>query len=247
MFLRSFTLFFYSGLAFAATVPTFPALTYSTYLRDNFTPTAIATDSSGNIYLAGNVTVDPPSTQTSVLVLKLNPQATEFLYQRFVGGSADDGATAIVVDSAGNAYVVGSATSPDFPVTNSSNLATPPVPGSTERSFVFKLDPSGQLVYSDLLGGSTNSFAQAVAVNASGQVLVSGTSVGTGFPSTPGVYSVTDTSFAPFLLEIDPTGAKIVFSATGIGGTAIALDTSGNIYVAGTTGNLAYPLTPGRP
>jgi uncharacterized protein (TIGR03437 family) len=243
MFIRSFWFLFYSGLAFAASAPTFPALTYSTYLRDNFTPTAIATDSSGNIYLTGNVLVDPPSGPTSVLVLKLNPQATEFLYERIVGGSADDGATAIAVDSAGNAYVAGTATSPDFP--NDGNLATPPVPGSTERSFVFKLDPTGQLVFSDLLGGSTNSFAQAVAVNAAGQALVTGTSVGTGFPSTTGVYSVSDTSFAPFLLEVDPTGAKIVFSATGIGGNAIALDPSGNIYVAGTTGDLAYPLTPG--
>ena len=32
----------------------FPSIAYSTYLRDYFTPTAIATDSSGNIYLAGN-------------------------------------------------------------------------------------------------------------------------------------------------------------------------------------------------
>src|SRR5579863_8216649 len=80
MFIRSLALFLCAGFAFAAAAPTFPALTYSTYLRDNFTPTAIATDSSGNIYLTGNVVVDPPSTQTNVLVLKLNPQATEFLY-----------------------------------------------------------------------------------------------------------------------------------------------------------------------
>ena len=245
MFIRSFWFLFYSGLASAASAPTSPALTYSTYLRDNFTPTAIATDSSGNIYLAGNAIVDPSTMQTNVLVVKLNPQATQFLYARFVGGSADDGASAIAVDSTGNAYVAGSATSSDFPVTNSSNLATPPVPGSTERSFVFKLDPAGQLVFSDLLGGSTNSFAQAVAVNAAGQVLVSGTSVAVGFPSTPGVYSVSNTDFVPYLLEVDPTGAKIIFSATGIGGSAIAFDSSGNIYMAGTTGSLTYPLTPG--
>ena len=45
-------LLFFSGLAFAA--PTYPVIAYSTYLRDSFTPKAIATDSSGNIYLTGN-------------------------------------------------------------------------------------------------------------------------------------------------------------------------------------------------
>ena len=59
MLVRSLSLYLCSGLAFAAAAPTFPVLTYSTYLRDNFTPTSIATDSSGNIYMAGTATVDP--------------------------------------------------------------------------------------------------------------------------------------------------------------------------------------------
>jgi uncharacterized protein (TIGR03437 family) len=244
MFIRSLSLFFYSGLAFAATAPTFPALTYSTYLRDSFTPNAIATDSSGNIYLAGNAIVDPSTSQTTVLVVKLNPQASQYLYVRYLGGSVNDNANAIAVDSAGDAYVAGVTTSPDFPVTSGGNLGTAPTTG-TERSYVAKLDPDGQLVFSDLLGGSTNSYPQAVAVNAAGQVLVSGISVGSGFPSTPGVYSVANTAFSPYLLELDPTGTKIVFSATGIGGNAITFDSSGNIYMAGTTSSLTYPTTPG--
>lgn len=246
MFIRSLSLFFHSSLVFAASASSaFPALTYSTYLRDNFTPTAIATDPSGNVYVTGNALVDPSAFQTTVLVMKLNPQATGYLYVRYVGGSVNDQASAIAVDSAGNAYITGVTTSPDFPVTNSSNLATPPVPGTSERSFVFKLDASGELVFSDLLGASTSSYAQAIAVNGSGQVLVSGTSVASGFPSTPGGYSVSDTSFAPYLLELDSNGAKMIFAATGIGGNAITFDSTGNIYVAGTTGSLTYPTTPG--
>src|SRR5690242_19370047 len=233
MFIRSVWLFFNSGLVFAATAPTFPALAYSTYLRDSFTPNAIATDSSGNIYLAGNAIVDPLTSQTTVLVVKLNPQASQYLYVRYIGGSVNDNASAIAVDSAGNAYVGGVTTSPDFPVTSGGNLGTAPA-GGTERSFVAKLDPIGQLTFSDLLGGSTNSYPQAVAVNAAGQVLVSGISVGPGFPSTAGVYSVSDTAFRAYLLELDPTGKKIIFSVTGIGGSAIAFDSTGNIYVAGT-------------
>src|SRR5947207_15184417 len=104
MFTRLISFFLYSGLAFAATAPTFPALTYSTYLRDRFTPNAIATDSSGNIYLAGNVIIDPLSFQSTVLVMKLNPQASQYLYVRYLSGSVNDSASAIAVDSAGNAY-----------------------------------------------------------------------------------------------------------------------------------------------
>ncbi len=245
MFVRSSLLFFCLGLAFAAAAPSFPVLTYANELRDNFAPTAIATDKSGNVYLAGNAIVDPITLQSAILVLKLNPQATQYMYSRYIGGSAMDTASAIAVDNAGNAYVAGVTTSPDFPVTPGGNLATPPVPGSTERSFVFKLDPNGQLVFSDILGASANSFALAVAVNATSQVLVSGTSVSPGFPSTPGVYSVANTNGSPYLIELDSTGTKILFSATGIGGNALAFDSSGNIYMSGTTGSLTYPTTPG--
>ena len=98
-----------------------------------------------------------------MLVVKLDPQASQYLYLRYLGGSVNESASAIAVDSAGNAYVAGVTSSPDFPVTSGGNLGTAPTT-STERSFVTKLDPAGQLVFSDLLGGSTNSYAQAVAV-----------------------------------------------------------------------------------
>ncbi len=241
MLLRSLSVVFCLGSAFAATA-SFPALTYSTYLRESFTPAAIATDAAGNIYMAGTTIVN---SSTTVLVVKLNPQATQYLYARYVGGSVNDYGNAIAVDSAGDAYVAGYTNSPDFPVTSGSNFVTPAAGPIIERSFVFKLDPNGQLVYSALLGGSTDSFAQAIAVNGSGEALVSGTSNTSGFPSTPGVYSVADTAGNPYLLELNATGTAIVFSATGIGGTALTFDSSGNIYMAGTTGSLTYPTTPG--
>ena len=252
MSIRSLSLFLYSGLAFAAAVSTSPVLTYSTYLRDSFTPSAIATDSSGDIYMTGNAIVDPATGQITVLVIKLNPEASQYIYVRYLGGSVGDFANAIAVDAAGNAYVAGWTQSPDFPVTEGGNLGTPPPANvlNQQRSFVAKFDPSGELLFSDLLGGSSSNAAKAVAVNAAGQILVSGTcgdlgDCSSGFPSTPGAYSIANSNGHPYLMELDPTGTKILFAATGIGGTAIALDSSGNIYVAGTTGLLDYPTTPG--
>ena len=166
------------------TVPlTTASITYSTYLRDYFTPAAIATDSSGNIYLAGNALVDPPNGQTTVLVLKLNPTATQYVYTRYIGGSVNDSVAAIAVDGAGNAYIAGVTTSPDFPVT--ANTGSTPPGSSQERSYVAKLSATGELVYSMFLGGSANSFAQAIAVNASGAAIVSGTSVSVGASESP--------------------------------------------------------------
>src|SRR5258708_3885088 len=52
---------------------------------------------SGNIYLAGNAIVDPSTSQTTVLVVKLNPQASRYLYVRYVGGSVNHNAIAIAV------------------------------------------------------------------------------------------------------------------------------------------------------
>lgn len=240
------------GSAFAATVaattppvPSYPELTYSTYLRDGFTPNAIATDPAGNIYLAGTAVVDSSTMQTTALIVKLNPQATQYLYVRYFGGSVADSASAIAVDSAGNAYVAGTTSSHDFPVTMGGNLGTAPGSSTDQRSFVVKLDSDGNLVFSDLLGGSTVSQAQAVAVNTAGQVLVSGTSQSSGFPTTAGAYTISDSANHPYLLELDPTGTKLVFSDTGIGGSALALDAAGNIYVAGSTYLLDYPTTPG--
>jgi uncharacterized protein (TIGR03437 family) len=251
MLTRPLSFLFYSGLVLAAAGPSFPVLTYSTYLRDNFTPTAIATDSSGNIYMAGSAIVDPATSQTTVLLVKLNPQGTQYLYMRYLGGSFNDYANALAVDSTSNAYVAGYTTSPDFPVTTIGNMGTALPNPTSRRSFVAKFDPSGDLVFSDLLGGSAPSAAQAVAVNAAGEIVVTGMvtnfnggpAAGT-FPTTPGAYS-NAASANLYLLELDPTGTKAIFSATGIGGSAVTIDSSGNIYIAGTTNSLTYPTTSG--
>ncbi|MGP0072879.1 MAG: DUF899 family protein [Bryobacteraceae bacterium] len=137
MAIRSFLLCL--GPAFAATAPaaTFPVLNYSTYLRDSFTPAGIATDAAGNIYMTGSVIVDSSTMQTTVLVVKLNPQATQYLYVRYVGGSVNDYGNAIAVDSAGDVYVAGYTNSPDFPVTSGGNFVTAATSSIIERSFVF--------------------------------------------------------------------------------------------------------------
>jgi uncharacterized protein (TIGR03437 family) len=232
-------------LLFATTAPAAPGLAglaYSTYLRDGFTPSAIVTDPAGNVYVTGSTIVDPATSQTAAMVVKLDPAGAQYLYVRAFGGSASDVALGIAVDSSGNAYVTGTASSPDFPITPSAQTGTLPSANQT-RAFLVKLNPQGEPVFSDVLASVPTS-GLAVALASDGGILVSGTS-GAGLAASSGAYSVANTNNRPFLMKLDASGSNIVFTATGIGGNALALDSAGNIYMAGSTTFTDYPTTPG--
>jgi len=65
-------------------------LVTSTYLKDGFTPTAIASDSQGNIYLAGSAVIDAASQATGAVVAKLDPKATQYLYLAYLDSGGSD-------------------------------------------------------------------------------------------------------------------------------------------------------------
>ena len=135
MFLiRALTICACAGLTAAATAP---VLTYSTYLRDAFTPNAIAMDSAGSVYLAGSAVIDPVTQGKVGFVAKLNPQTGQYLYQSILNGQANQVVNAIALDAAGNAYVAG---------TDSSQ--------GLQQSFVAKIDPNGDIQFLTPLGGS---------------------------------------------------------------------------------------------
>lgn len=229
----------------------FPAnLAVSTYFKDGFKPSAITSDAQANIFVAGSAVIDPASQTLGAAVAKLNPQASQYVYLTYLDSAANDTVSAIAVDSAGNAYVTGSTTNPNFPVVGGGSLGTPPTGVTSNgvpdyRSFVTKLSPDGGVLFSVLIGGSVASEAMGVAIKPQGQILVSGLSRASGFPSTRGAYSVADSNGNWFLMELDPTAGTMIFSATGIGGSSIAFDSAGNIYLAGSSAGTDYPTTPG--
>jgi uncharacterized protein (TIGR03437 family) len=243
------TTFRFAGVLFlAASYLAGAQLTSSTYLRSSFTPAAIATDSTGNVYIVGNVALDSVTGRQGVLVVKLNPQGTEYLYETYISGSTGEYTGeytgGIAVDGTGNAYIAGTTTSSDFPLTPGGALTSPSTGSNDPRPFLVRLDSNGIITLSTIFGGQGG--AGAVVIAADGNILVSGGSGQKGFPSTPGAYSVPDTTGRPFLVKLDPATPKILFSATGIGGTSIALDTAGDIFVSGLTGFPSdYPTTPG--
>jgi uncharacterized protein (TIGR03437 family) len=131
----------------------------------------------------------------------------------------------------------------------------------TGDAFVAKLDPTGSvLLFSTYLGGLLDDIGVAIAIDSSSNVYVGGCTLSFNFPTSPGAldrqYGGTDpqnefqNSGDGFVTKLNPTGSALIFS-TFIGGsgddcvTGLAVDSSGNVYMAGTTSTQNLPTTPG--
>jgi presenilin-like A22 family membrane protease len=240
------------------------ALVYSTYLGGSGGEQSdgIALNSSGDAYVVGSTqSADFPVTAgafattipgfRSAFVTKLNSGGTALIYSTFLGGSGYDGALAIALDAAGNAYVVGGAGSIDFPVTASAfqktSLTSPNATG-----FVAKLNPAGSaLVYSTYLGGSTLEQVKAIAVDASDTAYVAGHTNSTDFPVTSGAFQGASKAGAGFVTHLNASGSALVYSTflgpsssvSTDGPHSIRVDSNDEAYVTGNT-LPGFPVTP---
>ncbi len=239
---------------------------YSTYLggSNQDTGLGITVDSSGSTYVAGNTrSSNFPTTagafQTTLFgcsngfVTKLTPNGSGLDYSTYLGGSNSDCneyASAIAIDSSGDAYVTGSANSTNFPVTAGAFQTS-----GNDDAFVTELNPSGSaLVFSTYLGGTSSySPAFSIGLDAAGNVYVGGYTTASNFPVTANAIqpSYNGGSSDGFISELNPTGTALLFS-TFLGGSGgndslngLALDSSGNIYVTGTARESTFPTTPG--
>jgi hypothetical protein len=182
-------------------------------------------------------------------------------YASYIGGTGGDAVAAVSVDKAGNIYLVGTSDSFNFPITRGKE--PPNITCHTggddacrapekAHAFVMKLDPSGaRIIFSTFLQGSASDAGNAIAVDAIGNVYVTGSTASTDFPVTPGAWRPTKPSGSPnaFVAKLSPLG--VLAYSTYIGGTgasighAIAVDGSGNAYVAGSTTAADFPTTAG--
>ena len=260
-----------------------PVLTYSTYLggTDYNYAMGIAVDSLGYTYVAGYTSsVDFPvvggvqgifgggSCDTEVntapcfdaFVSKLNPQGTGLVYSTYLGGTGDDEAVRIAVDSSGQAYVAGFTDSLDFPTAGplqgsngGGTCGTATYPTPCYDAFVAKLTASGSnLVYSTYLGGTGDDFASSIAADSSGNAYIAGLTSASDFPVTAGTLQTTygGGPFDGFVAKISPTGSSLIYS-TYLGGSledhvnGIALDSSGDAFLTGQTDSANFPVKGG--
>jgi hypothetical protein len=236
------------------------ALLYSTYLggSDMDFGRGIAIDTLGNAYVTGyTYSSDFPTTagafqtaiafhDTHVFVSKLNTAGSSLVYSTYLGQSG--GGLGIAVDASGNAYVTGSASS-DFPTTPGAFQTT--FAGSGD-AFVTKLNTAGSaLVYSTYVGGSVTNVGLSVAVDASGNAYITGTTGSPDFPVTPDAFQTTLSGQEnAFVTKLNAAGSALPYS-TYLGGSGddhgggIGLDASGNAYVTGYTSSSDFPTTLG--
>jgi hypothetical protein len=186
------------------------ALTYSTYVGGAGYDSGggIALDAGGSAYLTGSTeSADFPTTAGAFdttkngffaadpFVTKVNPTGTALSYSTYLGGRGRDGGSEIAVDASGSAYVNGQTISNEFPTTAGAFDTTNPT--GNFNTFVTKLNPAGSaLSYSTYLGGSANETQGGMAVDASGDVYVTGSTGAADngsndFPTTAGAFDTT--------------------------------------------------------
>lgn len=121
--------------------------------------------------------------------------------------------------------------------------------GNYDRSRELVIDPS--VAYATYLGGSAEDDGYAIAIDGSGNSYVTGQTMSSPFPTVPGSYSTTlKGNFDAFVTKISADGSSLVYS-TYVGGTGadsgntIAVDGSGDAFVAGGTGSSDFPVSGG--
>lgn len=240
------------------------ALVYSTFIGGSVSDDVygLAVDASGNAYVTGETdSTTYPTTAgafdttyngvVDAFVTKLNAAGSALVYSTFLGGNADDGGYGITADSAGNAFVTG--------YTSGGTTAFPTTAGAFDTThngsvdaFVTKLNPAGSsLVYSTFIGGSSTEDGRSIAVDTSGNAILTGGTNSPGFPTTIGAFDTTHNGdFDAFVTKLNAAGSLLVDS-TFIGGSSLdfglglAVDSSGNAFVTGETGSSGFPTSVG--
>ena len=149
----------------------------------------------------------------------------------------------IAFDAAGNLYMagalVGIITAP-----NKTAFGSP----DGRDIFVIKVSPAHQLIYVAQIGGSDSEFLAAMAVDRDGNVYLSGTTSSSNFPTTAGAIRSESAVGGSFVLKLDPTGGKLLYStliAPFSTATCLAIDAAGNAYVGGWSDYPTFPTTAG--
>jgi beta-propeller repeat-containing protein len=230
-------------------------LLWSTYLGGSADDHgyAISVDAVGDAYVAGDTeSSDFPSAGNTrggskdAFVAKLDP-AGALAWSSYLGGSGSvDVAWGIAVDPGGGVTVVGHTDSPNFPTAGGFDAAL----SGGDDGFVTRVSAAGNLVWSSFLGGNSDDFAYAVAVDAGGDAYVTGYTLSSDFPSTGGFDTSLGGTQDAFVTKVDVGGSSLAWSSFLGGsmsdtGRGVAVDSAGNVYVTGDTTSTNFPTTGG--
>lgn len=192
---------------------------------------AIAMDGSGNIVVAGSSSatwgspVRAYTASSDAFAAKLNSSGS-LLWHTFLGGTGWDDGNGITVDDAGNVYVSGISS------TSWGSSPTRAYSGGYD-AFVTKLDSSGNLLWHTFLGSSNNDYSYSVAVDGSGNVVMTGDSSAT-WGSPVRAYTASSDAFAA---KLNNSGSLLWHTFLGGSGPdfglSVIVDNNGDVVVGG--------------
>lgn len=250
------------------------ALIYTTYLGGSSLDRGhgIAVDLGGRAYVTGSTKSSdfpvrnalqptfvggvfpvPIIPLSDAFVAKLNRTGDGLVYSTYLGGRGTDVGRDIAVDFRGQAYITGSTSSSEFPVYNAlqPTLGEHSTAGHSDDfnsdTFVTKLSPLGDAVYSTYLGGSGDDDGHGVAVDFRGQAYVTGSTDSSDFPIYNALQPALGGYWDGFVAKFSPMGDALVYS-TYLGGSGsddgrdIAVDFRGQAYITGRTSSSDFPV-----
>lgn len=244
-------------------------LLYSTYLGGTGISSALALGlvPDGSVYIAGNTTsTDFPTvnafqatnknSKSSAFLTRLDPSGQSIAFSTYLSGSdytpTDKGSPDLIrtlaVRTDGGVVVAGQTGGKDFPTTAGA-LAETQDTSSKFSGFISSFSATGSLQYSTYLGGSANDTINAIALDASNRVYITGSTDSTDFPSaTNTLAGSTDAFYAR--LSADGSAlehANYFGGANADEGRDIALNSSGAVWIVGNTNSPTFPILPDLP
>ena len=215
--------------------------------------TDIVVDAGGNAYVTGwTASANFPATNgfdptfggvRDAFVAKINPSGA-VIFASYLGGSQQDEGWGLAL-AGDRLHVAGFTESADFPITGDAYDSTL----NSLDAFVAIIEMDGSAIeYGTYLGGSSEDAAWDIAVDSNQAIYLSGLTFSSDFPITPGVFAPFYNGGDGFLVKFRQGQADLDYS-TYIGGEApddalaLALDSSGNVYVTGSTQSATFPAT----
>ncbi|HEY3275420.1 MAG TPA: SBBP repeat-containing protein [Syntrophorhabdaceae bacterium] len=228
---------------------------------------AVALDASGNVYASGwTASRNFPTTpgaysrikhssddMRDTFISKFDASLMSLTASTYLGGTGDNSASSVAVSASEEICVSGITASSDFPTTEGAYSRT--LKGESD-AFISKLDSSlSTLLASTYLGGAGQDYAASLVLDPSGNAYVTGITDSPDFPVTAGAYLPTGHGGEEAFISRLNSGLTALLASTYLGGSAagggsergeaIALDASGNVYVAGGTASTDFPTTEG--